>query len=135
VVGAFSNHDMVVVGVGEASVSCLRGEGRVSPPSLFEAMWNSSVESPVVARDGDGGPQWVEPMAVASELSLQGERFRMLKQSMMNLRLPKQMVSPRDKSSCDEHSPSAVTVIVDEGTIETSRGKARCKSSFLACQL
>jgi hypothetical protein len=45
------------------------------------------------------------------------------------------MVSPREKPSCDRHSPSTATVIIDEGTIRTSRRKARCKSSFLARQL
>jgi hypothetical protein len=32
-----------------------------------------------------------------------------------------------------KRSPS--TAIVDEGTIETSKGKVHCKSTFLACQL
>jgi hypothetical protein len=35
------------VGVGEALMPCLLGEGRPNTPSLFEAMLNSSVESPV----------------------------------------------------------------------------------------
>jgi hypothetical protein len=29
-------------------------------------MWNSSVESSIMAHRGDGDPQWVEPMKVVS---------------------------------------------------------------------
>jgi hypothetical protein len=32
-------------------------------------MWNSSVESPIKARSGSGGPLWVEPMTVVSPRS------------------------------------------------------------------
>jgi hypothetical protein len=59
------------------------------PPYPSEAMWNSSVEYPVMADSGDGGPLRVEPMMAASELSLRGEMFRPLMQSVVNSRLPK----------------------------------------------
>jgi hypothetical protein len=67
----------------------LMGEGWSILPSPFEVMWNSSVESPVMARSGDGGLPWVEPMTAASEPLPIGERLRSLKWSASNLRLPK----------------------------------------------
>jgi hypothetical protein len=42
-----------------------------------------------MARSGDGGPQWVEPMKAMPESFLMGERLKPLKQSAMNSRLPK----------------------------------------------
>jgi hypothetical protein len=41
----------------------------------------------------------------------------------------------RENPSHVNHSPLAVSVIADEGSIETSRGKARCKSPYLERQL
>jgi hypothetical protein len=77
----------------------------------------------------------VEPMAAASELSLQEEQLRLPKQSMMNSRLPKQMVSSREKPPRDRHSSSVATVNAVEGTIGTSKGKAHCKPPYIAHQL
>jgi hypothetical protein len=102
-------------------VLCLLGEGRSIHPSPSEAVWNSSLESPIMAHRGDGGLLWDEPMTAASEPSLLGERLRSLKQSVMN--------------SHDRRSPLAATVSTDDGTIRTSRGKAHCKSPYLAHQL
>jgi hypothetical protein len=81
------------------------------------------------------GPLQVEPMAAASKPSLRGEWLRPSKESAINSRLPKRMVLPREKSPCDGHSQSAATASADEGTIETSRGKACYKSPFLERQL
>jgi hypothetical protein len=53
----------------------------------------------------------------------------------MNSKLPRQMVSPGEKPPHVKCSPSVEKTSVDEGTIGTSRGKAHCKSPFLACQL
>jgi hypothetical protein len=39
----FSIHDVVAIGAGGAPVSCLLGEGKLEPPSLLKALWNSSV--------------------------------------------------------------------------------------------
>jgi hypothetical protein len=130
-----SGHDMVVTGVSEAPVPRLLGEGRSILPSLSEAVWNSSRESPVMAHSRDGGPPWAEPMAMASKPSPVGERLKPPKRSAMNLRLPKRMVSLREKPPHDRHSPSAVTASANDGTIRTSRGKPHCKSPFLVCQL
>jgi hypothetical protein len=117
-------------------------QGRVKPPghasilpSPSEAMWNSSVESPIMAHSRDGGPPRAEPMMMAFEPSPMGERLRPPKRSAMNSRLLKRMVSPREKPPLDRRSSPATTMSMDDGTIRTSRGKARCKSSFLACQL
>jgi hypothetical protein len=114
-----SSHDMVVEGVSKAPMSCLLGEGRSILPSLFEAMWNSSVESPVMAHSRDGGLPWAKPMTMASEPSPMGERLRAPKWSTMNFRFPKRVVSPREKPPHDRHSPSAVTASADDGTIGT----------------
>jgi hypothetical protein len=57
VVGVLSDSDMVVAGVGEAPMPCLLGERRSILPPPFEAVWNSSVESPIMAHSGDGGLQ------------------------------------------------------------------------------
>jgi hypothetical protein len=48
----FPDHDTVVVGEGKAPMLCLLGEGMSNHPSLSEAMWNSSVESPTMAHCG-----------------------------------------------------------------------------------
>jgi hypothetical protein len=114
---------------------CFRGDGRSILPSPSEAMWNSSTESPVMARSRDGVPPRVESMTIAPEPSRMRERLRPLKQSVMNLRLLKRMVLPREKTSHDGHSLSVVMMSTDEGTIRTFRGKARCKSAYLAHQL
>jgi hypothetical protein len=116
-------------------VSCLLGEGRSILPSPFEVMWNSLVEFPILARSEDGSPSRVEPMTTAGESSPMVERLRPPKQSTMNLRLLKRMVSPREKTSHDGNSPLAATMSADDGTIETSRGKVHCKSPFLVHQL
>jgi hypothetical protein len=72
---------------------------------------------------------------MAPKTSLEGERLRPLKQLAMNLRLPKWMVLPREKPPHDRHSPSLATVSTNDGTIRTSKEKARYKSPFLVCQL
>jgi hypothetical protein len=86
-----SGHGMVVVGAVEALVLCLRGEGRLILPSPSKAVWNSSMESPVMVRSGDGVPLRVELMTAAPELSPMGERLRPLKRSAINSRLPKRI--------------------------------------------
>jgi hypothetical protein len=83
-----SGHDMVVVGAGEAPVPLLLGEGRSILPSSSEAVRNSSVESPIMAHNGDDGPPRAEPMTMASKSSPMGERLKLRKRSMMNSRLP-----------------------------------------------
>jgi hypothetical protein len=67
-----SGHDMVVAGVGEAPMPLVLGEGRSILPSPSEAVWSSSAESPVMARSGDGGPPWAEPMTMVYEPSPMG---------------------------------------------------------------
>jgi hypothetical protein len=84
-----SGHDMVVVGAGKAPVPLLLGEGRSILPSPSEAVWNSSVESPIMAHNGDDGPPRAEPMTMASKPSPMGEMLKPRKQSTMNSRLPK----------------------------------------------
>jgi hypothetical protein len=64
----------VVMGVGGAPAASLLGEGRLEPPPLLEAVWNSSLESSIMALHGDGVPLWVEPMKVVPESLLLGER-------------------------------------------------------------
>jgi hypothetical protein len=53
----------------------------------------------------------------------------------MSSKFPRQMVSPREIPPHVRHLPLAATVIEDDGTIETFRGKARCKSLYLTSQL
>jgi hypothetical protein len=60
-------------------VPSLLGEGRPEHPLLLDAVWNSSVESSIMARHGDGGPLQVEPMKAVPESLLLGERLRPLK--------------------------------------------------------
>jgi hypothetical protein len=74
-------------------------------------------------------------MKVVPELPLLWERIRSLKLSEMNLKLPRQTVSPREKPLYVRDSMSEATVSTDEGTIEMFRGKAHFKSPFLVHQL
>jgi hypothetical protein len=108
------------------------GRGEVDPPSPSEAVWNSLVESHIMAHSGDGGPLRVEPMMAVSELSLLGESLRQPKQSAMNSRLPMQMVLLREKPLHDRRSLLAAMVSDDDGIVGTSSGKARCKSPSCA---
>jgi hypothetical protein len=87
-----SGHDMVVAGVVEFLVSCLRIEGRLILPSPTEVVWNSSTESPVMAHNGDGVPLRVEPMTAVPKPSSMGERLRPPKRSAINSKLLKRMV-------------------------------------------
>jgi hypothetical protein len=90
------------------------------------------VESPITAHSGDGRPPWAKPMTMASEPFPMGERLKPLNRSTMNSGLPKRMVLLREKPPHDRHSPSAVMASANDGTIGTSRGKARYKSPFIA---
>jgi hypothetical protein len=115
-------------------VPCFLGERRSILPSLSEAVWNSSAESLIMACSVDGGPPQVEPMTMVSEPSAMGERLSPSNRSAMNSRLPKRMVSPREKSPHDRRSPPTVMASTDDGTIGTSRRKACYKSPFSAHQ-
>jgi hypothetical protein len=82
VAGAFSSHGVVTTGEHRAPVLCLREGGRPEPPpppSSLEAMKNSSVESSLMTHSGDDDPLRAEPMKVAPESFLLGERLRPLK--------------------------------------------------------
>jgi hypothetical protein len=54
----------------------LLGEGRTEPASPLDAMWNSSVESSMMACHVDDVPLRVDPTNVAPESLLLGERLR-----------------------------------------------------------
>jgi hypothetical protein len=49
----------------KAPVLCLLGEERLEPPSSLDVIWNSSVESSIMAGRWDGDPLRVEPMKCA----------------------------------------------------------------------
>jgi hypothetical protein len=78
-----------------------------------------------MAYSGDGGPMWLEHMKVVFESFLVGERLRPSKQSAMKSRLPKRMVSSREKPPHIKCPQSVEMASVDEGTIRMTRGKAR----------
>jgi hypothetical protein len=98
-------------------------------------VWNSLIESSIMAYNGDSSPPWVEPRRVASESLPLGERLRPPKQSAMKSRLPKRMVSSPEKQPYVKCLLLAKMASADEGTIGKSRGKGHCKSPFLAHQL
>jgi hypothetical protein len=52
----------------------------------------------------------------------------------MNSKFPRQMGSLRENPPHTRRLPSVVMAIGDDGTIGTSRGVARYKSPFVACQ-
>jgi hypothetical protein len=54
---------------------------------------------------------------------------------VMKSRLLRRMVLPREKTSLDRRSLQLATTSTDDGIIRTFRGKARCKSPFLAHQM
>jgi hypothetical protein len=121
--------------------------GRTGPPccttwrkggrSFFPARRseNSSVESLIVARCVVDAPLRVEPTKMAPSLPLIGDRLWPQKYSVMNSKFPRRTGLPRENPPHARRSPSVVMAIEDDGTIRMSRGVARCKSSFLACQL
>jgi hypothetical protein len=74
--GASSYCGVVVTGADGAPTLSLLGEVTPEPPPLLEVVWNSSVESSIMTRYGDGGPLRVEPMKVVSELLLLRERLK-----------------------------------------------------------
>jgi hypothetical protein len=80
-------------------------------------------------------PLRVVPMKIAPESLPLVERLKLLKQLAMNSSQPKRMVLQREQPPHIRHSPSVATASIDELIIETSRGKARCKSPFLASKL
>jgi hypothetical protein len=88
-----------------------------------------------MARYRDGGPSQEETMMSVSKPPPMGERLRASKWLAMKSRLPKRMVLPREKPLQHKRSPPAAIASAYGGTIGTSRGKARCKSPFLMCQL
>jgi hypothetical protein len=99
-VGGFSGRSVVV------AMLRLLGGGKLILPSSFKAMEDPSMGCLVMARCGDGGPPWVESMAMASELSQVQERLRPPKRSAMNSRLPKRIILPREKPPHDRRSSS-----------------------------
>jgi hypothetical protein len=126
---------VVVAGAGWAPMPCLLGGGRSILPSPFEVVGDPSMKSPIMVCCEDGGPSRVEPMMMASELPPMGERLKPSKWSVMNSRLPKWMVSPREEPSLNKCSPPVATASADDGTIGTSKWRAHYKSHFLAHQL
>jgi hypothetical protein len=68
----FSFHVVVVVGVSEAPVLRLLGEGWPKLPSLLDAVRNSSVESSIMARCEVDAPRQVEPTKAAPSSPLLG---------------------------------------------------------------
>jgi hypothetical protein len=62
----------------------------------------------------DGDPLQVIPMKIASESPPPGERLRQPKKSAMNSRLPKQTISPREKSPYIRRSLIVETMSMDE---------------------
>jgi hypothetical protein len=76
---ASSYHGGVVTGAGGAPALSLLREGRLEPPTSLEAVWNSSVESSIMAHHGDGGPLRFELMKAMLESLLLGERLMPLK--------------------------------------------------------
>jgi hypothetical protein len=66
---------VVLTGVGGAPTPSHLGEGRSEPPPLLEVVWNTAVESSIMARRRDGGPLWVESIKAMPESLLLGERL------------------------------------------------------------
>jgi hypothetical protein len=62
----------------------------------------------------DGDPLWVVPTKIAPRSLPLEEGFRPLKQSAMNLRLPKRTVSPRENPPHIRHLMSVATMSVNE---------------------
>jgi hypothetical protein len=71
------------------------------------------MESSIMARS-DGDPLQVVLLKVVPESLSLGERLRLPKQSAMDSRLPKQMVSQREKAPQVRHSLSVVAASADE---------------------
>jgi hypothetical protein len=109
-----------MVEMGGDSVSCLPGKGRSVLPSPLGAMENPSMGLPIMVHCRSGGPPLAGPMMTAPEPPLRGERLRPPNRSVMNWRLPKQMVLPRGKPSPGEHSPPVTGMNTDDGTIKTA---------------
>jgi hypothetical protein len=55
-IGAFATHGVVVMGASRAPTPRLLGEGRPEPSCPLVVMWNSLMESSIMAHHGDGDP-------------------------------------------------------------------------------
>jgi hypothetical protein len=97
-------------------------------------MGNPSVEYLVMAQYRGSGPMQAGPMTMAPEPSPGGE-VQAAELISDELKIPKVDSFTEGKPSHDKCSPPAVAASANDGTIGTSRGKAHCKSPFLACQL
>jgi hypothetical protein len=101
------------MGVGGVPMLRFQEMGRLELPSLLEVVYNSSVEPSMMVRT-DGDPLWGISMKTTPESLPLGERLRLPMQSAWNSRLPKRMVSPREKLQLVRCSPSVVMASVNE---------------------
>jgi hypothetical protein len=132
--GVFSGAGVTVM--GSVGVTTLHPQGpgdpEVSPmPDVAPSSLDDS--SRVVRRDGD--PMWTIPTNMAHESHSLGERLRRPRRSVVNSRLSKWMVLPRDRLTPVGLLPLATNESFGEGTIGTSRENTCCKSPFSTRQL
>jgi hypothetical protein len=122
--------------MGSVEVTTLHPQGPGYPklPPALDVDVSSSEDSPrVVCREGD--LLWTIPMTMEPKSHSSGERLRWPRRSVMNSRLPKWIVLPGAKPTLVELLLLVMNESFSDGAIRTPRGKACCKSPFLARQL
>jgi hypothetical protein len=129
--GVFSGAGVMVM--GSVAVTTLHPRGPEDPelPPVPEAALSSSEDSSrAVHKEGD--LMWTIPTNMAHEFHSWGERLRWPRRSAVNSGLPKRMVLPGARPTPVGLLPLAMKESFGKGTIRMSRGKAHCKSPYLA---
>jgi hypothetical protein len=130
----FSGIGVAVMGLVGVTMLHPQGLGNPKVPPTPEVAPSSLEDSSrVVCKHGDALCTILMNMALESHSW--GERLRRPMQSALNSRLSKWMVLPKARLALVGLLPLATKESFHEGTIGTSRGKACCKSPFLAHQL
>jgi hypothetical protein len=129
--GVFSGAGVMVMRSVGVTTLQPRGPGDPELPPMPEAVLSSSEDSSRAVHKEDD-LMWTIPSNMAHEFHSWGERLRRPRRSAVNSGLPKWMVLPRARPTPVGLLPLATKESFGKGTIRMSRGKARCKSPYLA---
>jgi hypothetical protein len=130
--GVFSRTSVVMMGSIEVTTFHPRGLRDPKLPPVPDAPPSSSEDSPRAACK-EGYPLWTIPMKMAPESHSLRERLWWPKRLLMNCSLPKCLALPGAKPTLVGMLSLVTNESFGDRIIRMSRGKARCKSSYLVC--